>query len=509
MRILVASLGLETNTFTPVVTHYDDFRLERGPASLQRIAAVETFQKAGCTVIPSISADTVPSGPIDPESFARFCDEILAAIPPTAPGTAVLDGVWLNLHGAMEVLGQGSGEERLLRVLRDALGFEVPIAVALDFHANNTPAVAELANIVCGYRTAPHTDSAETQIRAAELLIRCIRENLLPHPAMVKPPLLLGGEMVMTGIEPAKSLIDDVRRTASRTDILDAALFCGCAWADVPHSGASVIVTAPERDTAEQEARRLAQRFWDMRREFYFEEEAAQPDEALEVAAATSKGPIFISDSGDNLTAGAPGDSTWYLQRLLDRAGRTPRPTPSVPNGRLPDRPTLVAGILDSAAVQLCASKRPRECIDLHLGGQLNPEPGTQMRFSGTLLQRGCIQNSNGDALGEAVVLRLATTSNPCTFDSSSTIDVVITSKRCAFTDPANYTSLGLTIPDYHLIVVKMGYLFDALRPFAARAILAFTPGPACQDFSQLTFRRVQRPVFPLDDSCEWEASRR
>ncbi|MDO8685583.1 MAG: M81 family metallopeptidase, partial [Clostridiales bacterium] len=184
MRIIVGSLQQETNTFSPIHSVYEDFDVVYGDRMLEKIAATEVFHKAGVELIPTLYANAVPSGKLDERSFNMFKNELVDAI----PANKKPDGIWLYLHGAMEVENIGSGEVALLSAIREKVGFDLPIALALDFHANNSEELAELANIICGYRTAPHTDMKESQVRAAELLLLCIKENLLPKPVVLKIP---------------------------------------------------------------------------------------------------------------------------------------------------------------------------------------------------------------------------------------------------------------------------------------------------------------------------------
>ena len=203
MHILVAVLLHETNTLTPLATAYSDFDVVLGAAMLSRTPACGVFGEAGATVVPTIYASALPSGPVTQAALSKLTSPIVEA----AEREPRLDGVWLYLHGAMEVEGLGSGEAWLVSRLREALGPAVPIAVALDFHANLTEALVGGVNIIRGYRTAPHTDQADTQLEAARLLLRCLREGLLPRPVMVRVPMMSPGDALVTTIEPGRAMM--------------------------------------------------------------------------------------------------------------------------------------------------------------------------------------------------------------------------------------------------------------------------------------------------------------
>ncbi len=493
-RVFVAGLLQESNSFSPRPSSRGDFFVATGDAMLDRIAATAVFRRAGIVPVPSLFAYAVPGGPLGEADYFSFHDEIVAELEPGA-----IDGVWLYLHGALEVERVGSGEAALVTSIRSRVGPRVPIAVALDFHANNTEELIQAANIVYGYRTAPHVDTEETQRRAAELLVEAIEGEFLPKAAMVRPPLLFPGEMATTPVEPLRSLMHEVELADEVSGVMCASFFDGMAWVDAPHSRASVVVVerpgAGEPGVALREAKRLARRFWDRRHEFGFEEETAEPEDAIDRAIASREGPVFIADSGDNFTAGAPGDSVWYLRILLQR--------------ELP--PTLVAGVTCARAVAAAfaaaeapeaqergASDAPRSDargpLSLELGGELDPH-GERMTIEAQLLWHGRVIDKSGAPNTRAIVVRCL--ANP-------SVTVVVTEGRVSFTSPAIVESAGVAIADYRIIVVKLGYLFDELRGVAKRSIMAFTPGSACQVLARFAYRRVIRPVYPLDRDCSW-----
>jgi microcystin degradation protein MlrC len=474
-RVLVGALMQESNSFSPRPSVWSDFHVVTGNDMLDRIAASPVFKAAGIEMIPTIYAYAVPGGILREESYLRFKNQILGCI---SEGAA-LDGVWLYLHGALEVERIGSGEADLVSAIRQRVGPGIPIAVALDFHANNTQVLMDNANIVYGYRTAPHTDEAETQGKTARLLIRCMEEGLLPKPVMVRPPLLISGDMATTGIEPLLSLMREVAGAESTESILCASFFDGMAWVDAPNSMASIVIVE-ERGTvrAEKEGWRLAGLFWNAREQFRFEEETAEPEEAIRMAVMEPEEPVFITDSGDNVTAGAPGDSAFYLKLLMENP---------------PDR-VLVAGIACGQGMEACRQVSIGAPVSFDIGGEMDPD-GVVVPLSGFLRWKGKILDKSGERNTEAVVVEV------------KGIHVIITAQRCAFVTPESIESAGVSIRDYKAVIVKQGYLYDALRRVSRRSIMAFTPGSACQDLSRFTYKKVERPVFPLDRDFCWNVS--
>jgi microcystin degradation protein MlrC len=476
MRIVVGSLQHETNTLTPLLTKREDFEILHGQESLGRLAAVPLFEEAGATIIPTLYANTVPSGEVEKDTFCSFRDEMLDGIARAMP----VDGIWLYLHGAMDVEDIGSGEAHLLAEIRKVTGYRVPIALALDLHANIARELIDHVNVICGYRTAPHTDQKEAQTRAAEALLQCIKEGILPRPVILFPPLVTPGDAMVTTIEPGTSLLKELEVTDAVEDIICASIFGGNPWVDRPNMGASVVVAAKRnRDVALKEARRLAQRFWDVRTAFRFEAETADPEEAIEMAMNSTEFPVFLSDSGDNTTGGAPGDNAHFLALLMEKGARG----------------VLFAGIADAPAFETCNAADVGDEITVTVGGTLDPARSESVEVTGTVKVKSAriISWIGGDG-GPGVVL------------AANGIDVLITKKRCSVISPEIMASAGVRPEDYRVIVVKLGYLFDELRKISRRAIIAFTEGATCEKLEKIEYHEIRRPLYPLDKDFEWHA---
>jgi microcystin degradation protein MlrC len=197
-------------------------------------------------------------------------------------------------------------------------------------------------------------------------------------------------------------------------------------------------------------------------------------------AAAAGCIPVFITDSGDNVTAGAAGDSPLMLAEALALAYG--------PAG------ILVAGIVDRPAVQACMALAAGSPVSLAVGGSLDPSSPV-CRLDGVLRWRGRILDNSGQYGTGAILVRAG----------SPALDVIITDDRCAFTTPAIIESAGTPVADYRIILVKQGYLYPELRRLARRTIMALSPGSACLDTSRFTYSHVRRPIFPLDPAMTWD----
>ncbi|MEA4822558.1 MAG: M81 family metallopeptidase [Clostridiaceae bacterium] len=465
MRIFVGSIQQETNSFSPLRAAYEDFDCARGDAMLEKIAATRVFREAGAEIIPSIYAHALPSGRLSEDVFDRLLTELTDMLQKSLP----VDGVWLYLHGALEVDGSPSfsGDRAITRAVREIVGTHVPVAVAMDFHANHDPAIVGDVNILRGYRTAPHADMPETQVRTAELLVRCIRERLLPCPMIVTIPAIVAGDMVITSNPPINALntrLDEIERAP---EMLTVSFFNGQNWVDSPRNHASAVAIALPgyEDKAAAYAREIADTFWDMRRDFRFLILALPPEEALIAAQNSPESTVFVTDSGDNTTAGAGGASAFFLRVALS----------------LGTKSILFAGLYDPEAYNTCEKAGIGAEVTLYLGEERVP-------FTGKVIVLSEIDGWDGESAGMGALLR------------GKGVDVLVCERRCAFTTPEIIASGGADWTAYKIVVVKLGYLYPELAKIAPKAMLAKTPGASSVDIAHIPFTAVERPIWPLDE---------
>jgi len=466
-RIAIGGIRHETNTFSPVWTEYTDFSVRRGAAVLEN--GTELL-RAGQEIelLPTFVASARPSGLVRKAAYLRLKAELLGELQAALP----LDGVYLDLHGAMEVQEVGDGETDLLRVVRDLVGENALIAASLDLHGNVSPTVAALSDILTAFRTAPHRDYPETRQRALQLLVRALREGARPTSVLLKPPLLLAGESAVTEVEPARSLYARLPGMADLPGILDVSLLIGCAWTDGPYTSTSVIVVAEnDRALAHEQAARLAREVWVRRGDFGFGVESAPVDEAIRCAMAAPERPVFLSDSGDNVTAGGAGDIPLFAERLL----------------ALGAQDAVVAGLADPQAVAQCAAAGVDAGVNLSIGGKLDRAHGPP------LVVRGRVQHLDPSTPPATATVRVAG------------VTLILAADRRAFADRASIASAGVDPMAQKIVVIKLGYLFPDLYDHAPRAILALSPGATDLRLDRLPYRRLSRPIYPLDGDLAWE----
>jgi len=467
MKIAVASLQLECNTLTPMLTCQRDFDCAYGIEMLDKIHVVDMLSSEKAEVIPTLYANALPGGLLAKADYLRFVDVIVDTIPKD------VDGVWLYLHGAMQVEGLGSGETFLLRKIREKTGYNVPISLALDFHANNTDDICDLANVICGYRTAPHEDLIETERLAMKLLFYCIKNDFLPKPQLTRVNVIVPGDCVITAEPPLKAIMARAVEMEKVPGMLCAQVFNGQPWVDSPHTGPSIVVThESDKKLAKKYADELAKMFYDGRHDFKFLIDALPPEEAISAAINAEENLVFVTDSGDNTTAGAAGDNAYLLNRLLKSGANN----------------VLLAGIADADACQRCYSASLGDTLALTVGGSLTPT-SEKATISGILTHRGDVPGYTGENAGPSATL------------DCGDITVVITKNRTAFLNPGAFESIDIKLDQYKIVVVKLGYLFPELAKIADKAILAFTPGASTEHLKDMGMKNIRRPMFPLDDN--------
>ena len=467
MKIAVGAMLCEGNSLTPVLTKFSDFDYAEGDKMLEKIAVTEMLKSRGCDIVPTIYAHALPGGAVIKSDFLRLANSIVDKLTPD------LDGVWLYLHGAMCVENLGSAEEALLKMVRDKIGYDIPVSVAMDFHADNSDEIPRLANCVTGYRTAPHCDREETERRAMELLFYMIDNKILPRPQIARANVIICGDAVQTALSPMKDIMEAAAELEKLPGMLSVQVFNGQPWIDEEYTGPNFVVTHENDELLAKEcAEKLAKMFYDKRHDFEFLVEALEPKEALLRADSAKESTVFVSDSGDNTTAGAAGDNA-YMLNLMQKLGL---------------KNALLAGIMDADACDACYKAKIGDTLTLTVGGSLS-EKSEKATVTGKLIHRGDILSYQYNNAGPSATL------------DCGDITVVITKNRAALCRPDIFESIDLDYNKFHTVVVKLGYLFPELAAEAERAILAFTPGASTERLQDMGLTKIRRPMFPLDDN--------
>ena len=326
-RVLVAGLQHESNSFNPIVTGEKDFQVIRGAEVFNRFrpndpvsGVIKPLMEQGYEVVPTVFASAVPNGEVDHDFYMNLKAEIIR-VAKEEQAKKPIDAITLALHGSMRVKGLGEAEGYLLEELRQIFP-DIPLFCSLDMHTTMTERMHNNCDGFVGYKCAPHTDRYETGEHAARMTIAALENGFQAHSAWVKVPILIAGEQSSTTVEPMNGLIEECRRTETQPGIMAASYLMGFPWADNEDSSCAVYVVADSQELADKEAIRLAELMWSKKDEFCFQTETYHEQEAIDVAfKAVEAGdpcPIYLSDSGDNPTAGSSSDCTGFLRLLME-----------------------------------------------------------------------------------------------------------------------------------------------------------------------------------------------
>jgi len=335
--------------------------------------------------------------------------------------------------------------------------------------------LAENTDLITCYRLAPHEDAMETKQRAVENLIDRIEsgKGKPAYKAWIPIPILLPGEKTSTRIEPAKSVYAAVAPAAAQSGIIDAAIWVGYAWADEPRNHAVVMVTGDDKEKVVHAAEELARGFWNAREGFRFVAPAADLSDCIDSALTSRKHPFFISDMGDNPTAGGAGDVTWTLHEILARPEFKPENGPSLIYASIPG-PELVTKAIEAGV---------GGHVDGYAGAHVDARYSPPVRLSGTVES---IVYGDPDAKIEVVV-------------RVGSVHVIVTQMRKPYHKEIDFTRLGLNPRKADIVVVKIGYLEPELYAMRADWIMALTPGGVDQNLDRLSYKRIERPMFPFN----------
>lgn len=479
MKILVAKFQLEANEHVPMKCDLENTALSFGKEALSHMQLGNVFDDADIEIIPVLCADAACSGVMKKNAFQYLENRILDAV---RDNLSDLDGIYYHLHGASYVEEIGSGEHHLVKKTRKIVGPYLPIAVSCDPHGNLTKEYVESCTIIRSYREAPHTDIAQTVQFVCRALIETIRNRKKITPVYRKLPLILGGEQSVSADEPIRSFNQFMNEEEKDERILSVSWHVGYLRHDCPEAGCGIVVVPSDdqyRGYAEEVCQKTADEIWNRRKEFHYTGLTMDPEKALETALAFDGKPVFITDSGDNVTSGAMGANTFILHQFLNVENLKKR--------------VLFAAIHDSKACHELLNKEIGEKVHLSLGMELDDlskkaEIEAIVRYKGH--QEGTFMYGEEGDYGPLV--RVSLTDKP--------IDIVITDNNHSFVEKHQIFACGVDWDDFDIIVVKQGYIHPEEKAKGKLCIMSLTDGATPQDTKLIPFKRIMRPMYPIDE---------
>ena len=480
MKVLIGQFINEANANIPVKDEITTFDIAFGDELIEKMQVGDIFEQAGIEIIPSVYAVSGASGVIKRHTFDYIEACFLNAV---REHLHEIDGIYLMLHGASEVDGLGSGDHHILKAIRDLVGPYIPITVACDPHGNLCQDYVEATTAIRSYRQSPHTDSRDTWRKMAQMVCDLVKDRQNIHSVYRKLPMILGGEQSVSADEPVRSINQYLDELEQDPRILSCSWHVGYIRHDTDVAGCGIVVvpaTEADQAYAEEVADKLADYVWNKRHEFHYTGTTAKPEDALAMALGFEGKPFVITDSGDNTTSGATGWNTFILRQAL--AAKS-------------DKRILFASICDPKTCDLLdgLDLGTKTEIELGVGHDAMSE---KVKLEVTVLSKGQVVRPIGigtegiaKTFGKCVVVHVEGTA----------IDVIVANHRQSYAHAIQFESAGVNWMDYDVTVVKQGYIFPYLKENAAGYVMSLTDGVTPQDTASIPFKRIMRPMFPVD----------
>ena len=490
MKLVIAQMQHETNTFSPVPTPWEAFGND-GPflgreaysamkdTRLPMAAFIDLAEAAQAHVVTPVAAWANPSGPVDGKAYDRICELICNEV---AKGC---DAVFLDLHGAMVVAERtDDGEGTLLEKIR-AIAPKVPIAVSLDLHANVTERMVRNATAIAGYKTYPHVDQYESGHLAGSIVLRAMRGEVRPVMVWGNVPLLAQTLRQNTGESPMKDCVD-AARAAEKDGLLAATVFGGFQMADIHDAGLSVVTVADgDRARAEAACKAILDIAWMYKEQFVYRgEPLGQALAKAKAMAEKTGGPILLLDHADNCASGATQDTMYVLKEAL-RQGLTG---------------IAVGPVRDPQAVAEMIKAGVGAKVTVKVGGKMDMPA---IHVKGEPLELSGVVRAITD--GEYTISGPQFQGMRCYMGRTAVLDtgvaeIVVTEKNQEPWDRGVFTSVGIDPERKRYLLLKSRMYFrPVFLPIAKGMVFCDSVGVGTSDWTQFEFKKLRRPIYPLD----------
>lgn len=491
MRFVLSAIKHETNTFSPIPTPLASFAIGRpdgvpmaGHDAVKALrgtntplsAFIDLAEKEGAEIVLPVAAEAAPSGLVSDEAFDKMADDVCEAVRKDC------DAVFLDLHGAMVTESYDDGEGELLHRIRKVAP-DLPIAVALDFHTNMSPAMAANATVIAGYLTYPHVDTYECGMRCGRTLLQALKGQVKPKIVWDKRPMLTHTLRQLTSVQPLKDILDRAIAAEAGGNVLNASVFGGFPLADIPHVGFSAVIVADDHTSAaEQLSNELLDMAWDRRADFEFDIEPVA--DSIARAKTLDERPIVLVDHGDNVFSGGTQD---VMDTVAEAVGH---------------------GLSDMAIGPIWDPKSVTEMIEAGVGAEVTLQLGgkTDMPAIGLkgkpLKVHGTVHRITD---GRYKVTCPMDTGMILNHGRSAVLDtgqaeILVCSERMEAYDLGVFRHAGIEPTAKRYLLIKSRHHFRAgFEPIAKHIVYLAGSGVTSSDYSLFQFTKIPRPIYPLD----------
>lgn len=490
MRIGIASIALEANTFNPLPTRLENFQegvFLRGediwqlePAHHELGGFLAGVKSQGAEAVPLLVAAAAPGGIVTAETFDDLRHRLHAEFEKAGP----LDGLLLAPHGAMVAENAPDADGFWLREMRERCGPDIPIVATIDPHANLSPMMVNHTDALIAYKTNPHIDQRARGLEAAGLIVRAIRGEIRLRQAASFPPLAIEIERQFTSEGTCAELLEMSRQMQKEPGILSCSIVLGFPYADVAEMGSSAIVVTDEKVTSPQtHADELGRALWEHRHSL--KSRLISPADAVGQVAQKA-GTTCLLDMGDNVGGGSPGDCTTLFHEL--RAQQV--------------GPALGVLIVPQAAHQAHQAGVGAR-LSLQLGGQLAGTSGAPLcgEFRVLALSDGRFSEDQPRHGGQQHFDQ-----GPSAVLETDGMTIVVISRRVPPFSLKQVTHLGVDPGKFRAIVAKGVHApVAAYASVCSRFLRVNTPGITAADMAQFTYEYRRRPLFPCEEGTVWK----
>ena len=485
-RFAIGGFQHETNTFAPVKAGFRDFEMADGWPGLTRGDAMLTAfeginlpiagflvqaRKQSHDLLPTLWCSASPSAEVETNAYEKIVGELLQRI----AALGKIDGIYLDLHGAMVTEQHQDGEGELLERLRKQVGPDLPVVVSLDLHANITERMVQHASALVVCRTYPHVDLAESGEVSAVVLDRLAKQGPL-YKAMRRTDFLVPLTSQCTLIEPANGIYRAVAE-AEQGDVVSTSFAFGFPPADIVECGPAIVTYGTSQRAADEAADHLLALVNEKERAFAGK--IWQSGDA--VAYARAKGnsaarPIVLADTQDNPGAGGTSDTVGLLRALID--------------GRADG--AVFANLCDPKSAEAAHRAGVGAQITLAIGGWAGgagntPYHGTftvEAIGDGNFLATGPFYRGNRMQLGPMAVLK------------KDGVRVVLSSRKQQCADQAMLRHVGIEPKEQKILALKSSVHFRAdFQPIAEEILIVAAPGANPVDNRDLPYKRIRKGI--------------
>ncbi|MCB1467907.1 MAG: M81 family metallopeptidase [Rhizobiaceae bacterium] len=475
MKLLIAGLATETNSFSPIPTG----KLAFEESFVSRNATRETAnlfsapqhewramaEARGWEVVESLSAFAQPAGPTIRETYEGYRDEILRDIEAAKP-----DILLLSMHGAMIAEGYDDCEGDTLERARAILGKSAVIGLEIDPHNHLTQAMLDSADLIVSYKEYPHVDG---HLRARELftLAADTAEGKI-RPVMRDYDCRMIA-MYHTTRAPMRGFVDEMQAREGKDGVLSLSLSHGFPWGDCERVGTRMLAICDgDADKAAAVAREFGEKLWGLREQIRVDWPSIGG--AIDRAVEANATPVVLADFADNAGGGAPADSTFVLRDILERG--------------LTD---VALGIFwDPVVVRMCRDAGVGAKMRVRLGGKVGEMSGEPVDLTVTV--RGIRENMH-QKMGESLMPM-----GTGVWLEANGIHMVLSDRRTQAFHPMCFTDLGVDLSQMRIIVVKSSQHFHAgFGPIASEVIYISGPGAITPDYANIPYTKRDPNYWP------------